>query len=48
MGPTLASFALQQDAEKFAQEFGGKVLHFDQVTPEMVDLTGGVVHDEHM
>lgn len=48
MGPTLASFALQQDAEKFAHEFGGRVLHFDQVTPEMVDLTGGVVHDEHM
>ncbi|HQN47678.1 MAG TPA: nitrous oxide reductase accessory protein NosL [Rugosibacter sp.] len=48
MGPTLASFALQQDAEKFAHKFGGRVLHFDQVTPEMVDLTGGVVHDEHM
>ncbi len=48
MGPTLAAFARQQDAEKFAQEFGGKVLSFDQVTPDMVDLTGGVVHDEHM
>lgn len=48
MGPTLAAFALQQDAEKFAREFGGKVLHFNQVTPDMVDLTGGVVHDERM
>ena len=48
MGPTLASFALQQDAEKFAKEFGGKVLPFNQVTPDMVDLTGGVVHDERM
>lgn len=48
MGPTLGSFAHQPDAEKFAKEFGGKVLHFDQVTPDMVDLTGGVVHDEHM
>lgn len=48
MGPTLASFSLQKDAEKFAQEFGGQVLHFDQVTPDMVNLTGGVVHDEHM
>lgn len=48
MGPTLAAFSRQQDAEKFSQEFGGKVLHFDQVTPDMADLTGGVVHDEHM
>ena len=28
MGPTLASFALQQDAEKFAQEFGGKAVSY--------------------
>lgn len=48
MGPTLAAFALHQDAEKFATEFGGKVLRFDQVTSDMVDLTGGVVHDERM
>lgn len=48
MGPTLAAFAIKQDAEKFANEFGGKVVVFDQVTPEMVDLSGGVVHDEHM
>lgn len=48
MGPTLAAFARQQDAEKFANGFGGKVLRFNQVTPDMVDLTGGVVHDEHM
>ncbi len=48
MGPTLAAFARQPDAEKFAKEFGGKVLRFDQVTPDMVDLTGGIVHDEHM
>jgi len=47
MGPTLAAFARQQDAENFANGFGGKVLRFDQVTPDMVDLTGGVVHDEH-
>jgi len=48
MGPTLGAFARQQDAENFAAEFGGKVLRFDQVTPDMADLTGGVVHDEHM
>lgn len=48
MGPTLAAFSSLLAAEVFAKEFGGKVLHFNDVTPEMVDLTGGVVHDEHM
>jgi copper chaperone NosL len=48
MGPTLAAFSRQEDANKFASEFGGKTLPFDKVTPNMVDLTGGVVHDEHM
>lgn len=48
MGPTIAAFSHQLDAEKFANEFGGKVLTFSQVSPDMVDLTGGVVHDEHM
>ncbi|MDP3744319.1 MAG: nitrous oxide reductase accessory protein NosL [Methylotenera sp.] len=48
MGPTLAAFSSQLDAEAFAKEFEGKVLHFNDVTPDMVDLTGGVVHDEHM
>lgn len=48
MGPTLAAFSVRQDAETFAKEFEGKVLHFNEITPDMVDLTGGVVHDEHM
>lgn len=48
MGPTLAAFSGQLDAEAFAMEFEGKVLHFNDVTSDMVDLTGGVVHDEHM
>lgn len=48
MGPTLAAFSIEQDANKFVKEFGGKVLAFNQVTLEMVDLSGGVVHDEHM
>ena len=48
MGPTLAAFASQETANKFAAEFGGKVLNFSQVTPEIVDVTGGVIHDEHM
>ncbi len=48
MGPTLAAFSQQQDAENFSKTFGGKVLRFDEVTPVMVDLSGGVVHDERM
>ena len=48
MGPTLAAFASQQDAEAFAGQFGGKVLRFDQVTLDMVNLTGGVIRDEGM
>lgn len=48
MGPTFASFAHQQDAEAFARKHGGKVLRFDQVTPDMADLRGGAMHDERM
>lgn len=48
MGPTLAAFAEQKAAESFAGEYGGKVLKFEEVTSEMVDLTGGAGHDEHM
>lgn len=48
MGPTIATFAEQGPADGFAKQYGGKVLKFEQVTPEMVDLTGGAGHDEHM
>ena len=48
MGPTLASFARLNDAQDFSKKHGGKVLRFDQITPEMVTLNGGVVHDERM
>lgn len=48
MGPTLASFALQSDAEAFARKNGGQVLRFNQITLDMVSLSGGVVHDEIM
>ncbi|MEZ0245313.1 MAG: nitrous oxide reductase accessory protein NosL [Methylophilaceae bacterium] len=48
MGPTIATFAEQAPADSFAKQYGGKVVKFDQVTPEMVDLTGGAGHDEHM
>lgn len=47
MGPTLAAFARREDAEAFANQHGGKVLRFEQVTLDMVDLHGGVQHDRH-
>ena len=36
MGPTLASFAKEADAEAYVQEHGGKLLTFDQVTAVMI------------
>jgi copper chaperone NosL len=46
MGPTLASFAREEDARGFAEKQGGKVLRFADVTPEMVETDGGVVKDK--
>lgn len=48
MGPTVPSFAHEADAQKFAGQYGGKVLPFAQVTVDMVDLSGGTGHDEKM
>lgn len=48
MGPTFAAFGRREDAEAFAREHGGKVLLFEEVTPEMADLRGGAHHDEGM
>lgn len=48
MGPTIASFASQADAQAFAQEWGGKLLSFAEIKPEMVDLSGGALHDSRM
>jgi copper chaperone NosL len=48
MGPTLVSFAREEDAREFVKQYGGEVLRFEQVTPEMATLDGGVLHDERM
>lgn len=48
MGPTLASFASRADADAFARKNGGRVLPFDEVHLDMVDLHGGAAHDERM
>ena len=48
MGPTIASFAQEADATQFAAEYGGKVLRFDAITVDMVDLSGAALHDTRM
>lgn len=48
MGPTIASFAQEADAQKFAAKEGGKVLRYAEIKPDMVDLSGGAVHDMKM
>ena len=45
MGPTLATFAREADAQAFARDNGGKVLRFAEIKPEMVTLDGGVLKD---
>mgnify|MGYP001187736411 FL=1 len=48
MGPTIGSFAQEADAAKFATEYGGKVLRFGEIKADMVDLSGGALHDTRM
>jgi copper chaperone NosL len=48
MGPTAASFSVAADAERFIADHGGRLLRFDEVTPEMVALDGGAQHDRSM
>ena len=48
MGPTVPGFASAADAASYAKQHGGKVLPFANVTLDMVDLSGGVSHDERM
>lgn len=48
MGPTLVSFGQRAKAEAFAKQYGGKVLAFAEVKPDMVRLDGGALHDSHM
>jgi copper chaperone NosL len=48
MGPTFASFSQRADAEAFVGKYGGKVLSFSEVTPDMADLRGGAALDMGM
>lgn len=48
MGPTLVSFADIDKAQAFMAEQGGKLYRFDEITPDMVVLDGGALHDQRM
>lgn len=48
MGPTAASFADEAAAQSFVQTYGGRMLRFADIKPEMVDLSGGALHDTRM
>jgi copper chaperone NosL len=48
MGPTIASFAAKTDADRFAADYGGRVVPFDGVKPEDAVLDGGALHDSLM
>lgn len=45
MGPTIASFAREADATRFAAEYGGRVVPFDGVTADKAVIDGGALHD---
>lgn len=48
MGPTIGAFSVAQDATAFAEQNGGKVYKFDEITPDMAALDGGALHDHQM
>ncbi|MBV8157185.1 MAG: nitrous oxide reductase accessory protein NosL [Dyella sp.] len=48
MGPTVASFRQEADARSFVGQYGGQLLRYAEVKPEMVDLSGGALHDGRM
>lgn len=47
MGPTIASFSVEQDAQNFITAEGGKLYRFEQVTSDLISLDGGALHDQH-
>lgn len=48
MGPTLVSFALEEQGKAFVEKNGGKIYRFAEITPDMVALDGGALHDQRM
>lgn len=48
MGVTAAPFADDAAAQAFREQHGGRVLAFADIRAEMVDLSGGALHDTRM
>jgi copper chaperone NosL len=48
MGPTIVSFAAEANALAFVGQWGGNLLRFAEVRPEMADLRGGAGQDARM
>ncbi|MEO8599298.1 MAG: nitrous oxide reductase accessory protein NosL [bacterium] len=48
MGPTFGSFSSMQDAEVFVKKEGGKIVRFEQITPDMLNKSSDAVHDTTM
>jgi copper chaperone NosL len=48
MGPTFGSFSNVQDAEAFAKKEGGKIVRFEQVNLDMVNVHTGAPDDNSM
>jgi len=50
MGPTFGSFSSMQDAEAFVKKEGGKIVRFEQITPDMLNKSesGAAAHDAMM
>jgi len=47
MGPTIGTFALQQDAQAFAEREGGRVLDYSQVQTALRASNAKPAHDTH-
>ncbi|MES2163739.1 MAG: nitrous oxide reductase accessory protein NosL [Pseudomonadota bacterium] len=48
MGPSIASFSRQADADAFVTQWGGRRLRYAEIKRDMVDLSGGALHDSKM
>lgn len=48
MGPTIGAFSSRAEAEAFVGQQGGRVLTLAEITPELVQLNGGMNHDSGM
>lgn len=48
MGPTFGSFSNMQDAEAFTKKEGGKIVRFEQINLDMVNVDTGAPNDNSM